>query len=304
MNYRHAKLEDSYNYPEWHNSIRAHLMLFRVHDKIEKSKALRHERKVRKAKSSKIDEELAEGTVDLGGDDSTTDYDSDHERSPGLAQSSIFLSLSGDVQTKVIPYFPFRNTASFWDHLYDLYGTPRPRDIRRAYQTLFPRKNWEESENVMANISEQRRAAQVLNAAKIPVAEELVTYSHLQYLPPSFYQSPVLQRLSTLLPGEIANHDVFHAIEMHIKHRPRRKRCYYHNTTSHDITDCRIARQLLKQKEKDKGRHRRTKADEESSINKIFQRIPESDWYCGRHETNDHDDQFCIEQLQERYQSQ
>lgn len=82
----------------------------------------------------------------------------------------------------------------------------------------------------MANIRKQRNVAKVLSAAGMPVDDKLVNYSHLQYLPSSFYQSGAILSLTMLPPDKLVSQEIFRAIRLHIQHRPRQKRCYYHNS--------------------------------------------------------------------------
>lgn len=303
MDYKGTKLEGSYNYSEWRRDMIRHLALFSVDHIVRRSKALRASRAAKDAQSTELHEKL--GALALDSDDNFDDTygDSEDARSSSLAQGIMYSSLSDGLSTSLVRRFPFKNAAVFWDHLYDAHGKPGPADIMDAHRTLFPRGNWPEDCDVMAKIRKQRHAADILSAAGMPIDEKLVTYSHLQYLPQSFYECHAILSLHMLPLEELESQEIFRTISAWVRLRTRQKQCYYHNTISHDIVDCRVVRQLLKQERRAKGKPRQAKQDEEQSVTKIFERIPECDWYCERHETKNHDDKFCVEQLQERIQS-
>lgn len=306
--YKHTKLEDSYSYPQWRRDILAHLKFFGVLSKIEHSRDMKSRRNGNEQTSRPSGGSATRQALESNNDTDSTYYDSDEDDglSLGTAQSAIVCSLSDEVEELYCKRWPFTNAAAMWDHLHDEYGTPSSRDVSRAHQKMFPRGRWEEKQDIPKKIRQQQHAALVLSAAGMPLSSALLNFSHLQYLPLTYYQSADVKALTVLPPDKLTPDIIVKAVDRHFKNvspTPRQKRCYYHNTDGHDTIDCYTVRRLLKRIEKSKGRPRQSREAEERMLTKIFEQRAERDWYCDRHGTSDHDNGWCIEQLKERLRS-
>lgn len=267
--FKKAKLEDSYNYPTWRRDILAHLKLFEADSALDRSKDMQRRRQ--EAEKTTVSEaqdgptnaaEQTSGYADPSGDDSE-----DEE----LAQAIIWLCLSDYLHLDID--YEGRSAAVLWDHLYERYGTPDSHDINMAHRALFPRTSWEEWEDIPGNIRKQQNAAMVLNAAGVPVSDILVRVSHLKYLPSSFYQDYTIRALAAENPGELDTHRIYSAVHRHIEDFPRTDRtdrCYYHDTNSQRVSQCRNIRSLMKRVRKREGKSAGNKVAGDKALDDIF----------------------------------
>jgi hypothetical protein len=282
-------------------------MFFQADSALDRSKDMRRHRQQDLKGSKGVEPKTVDEYGDAIAVNDVTTGGSEEETADGepldLAQLAIWSSLSDEIRALKGRLFPFKNAADLWDHLHEEYGTPNLVDIRRAQRALFPLGLWEEGEDIIRNIVEQRRAAVVFDAAGIPFSDVLVRMQHLRYLPRSFGDDPAISRLIYEDPHKLQTHLIFEAIEQHLEHfaSPKRlNRCYYHNTDKHKVSQCREIRSLMRQVRKRKGKSSGDKAEDDKAVDRIFERYIGRVWRCKEHGASDHHDEWCAVQLKKR----